>query len=1298
MMLLLAAIFALPGASWAASCDMTVTVIDTAGQAVEGASIKLKLLDPPHHPRWLGTFTNGEAVLVPVGKDVAYTAEVDDDPNSPHTGTKHVDCTPLVIQSGLPGVAGLGCNFEVLADPGDQVQINGDPVLKGNGDPLSGQIGTSFLWRMVCGSITGPWHTKLVDCTNLDATKACCCMEIHAPAGVTVQLNGVPGTFEGVGHDRGRRHGPRPSKVNLPIGINILYRVTVSGITGNWINKNIDCTDLDIGEGISPSNQVCDMAILAPVGVTIQLNGVAGLFEGTEEDRRHGHGHGHDNNHHRPGHASRPPVVPLPMGNNILWRAMVNGITGPWITKHIDCTPLEVESGDGTGNDEQICEMDIIAPDNVAVQLNGVSGTFGDGDTVELPMGVNILWRASVNGITGPWVKKHVDCSALEIAQGTTVGGFDICDMSISAPPGVTVQLNGVTGGPFADGSQVQLPVGVNLLWRATINGITGPWVKKHIDCSALVISEGTTAGGFDICDMDISAPPGVTIQLNGVTGGPFADGSSVKLPVGVSLLWRATINGITGPWINKAIDCTPLVLTHGTGSEAICDMKIEALNGVTIQLNGVPGTFVNGNTVQLPNGVKILWRALVNGRWTGWQTKHVDCTALVAECPMKIVTPANSKVKIDWVGTFENGDVVPLKMGTSINWHGVSNNATGPGYTKLVDCTTLDASSAYCDMLINTPGTGKVKIDWVGTYENSNSVLLPVGIDVTWHAVANGVTGPPNTKPIDCTPLDTGPSEGEPYGAFCNMGIVAPAGGKVKIDWVGTYENGEHVLLPMGVDVTWHAVANGVTGPLYPKHVDCTDLSTLSPSAFCNMAIVAPSGGKVKIDWVGTYENGDAVLLPVGAAVTWRGVASGATSPIGHTKDVDCFPLDATSEFCNMEIDAENGVQVKIDWIGTYSDGQHVLLPIGAQLQWRALVNGQWTSYQTKNVDCTALVAQCMMQIIAPQSPDTDVPSKVVIHNVGYYSSGAVVPLKLGKTYQWSPIAVTQGHRQTQSPIRYSKLIDCTPLDATDMFCTFAVVNVPTDATVTINNVGVGYTEGNEVMLPVEQDVTWFLRLHGNGPNQPKHIDCNDLDVSDHTCQMQILTDPGTQVVIHSVGYFNNGDVLEVPIGAHLAWAGKANGKVGPNQPVKDVDCSPLDGRGLFCNMAISASNGNQAVIHGIGYYNDGDHVLFPIGSTISWSEKINGVVGPSTNKTIDCSALEVGGGGQQDPEICHMLIQAPAGVTVTIAGVGTFVNNEYADVTMMDDLAWTATNGKSNTKHVDCTALVVPGDIGDW
>jgi len=446
------------------------------------------------------------------------------------------------------------------------------------------------------------------------------------------------------------------------------------------------------------------------------------------------------------------------------------------------------------------------------VEISGY-GTYANGATPSLPSGQNVSWRLKVNGQTSQWYTKNVDCTALEVSQ--------YCNMAIkNVPAGGTVEISGT--GNFTDGKSVVLPSGVTISWRLKVNGQTSQWYTKNVDCTALEVSQ--------YCNMEIkNVPAGGMVEISGT--GNFTDGKSVVLPTGVTISWRLKVSGQTSQWYKKNVDCTPL--DAGSGVVVVgaqCNMEIKNVPaGGTVEIQGT-GTFNDGDKVILPTSVTISWRLKVGGQTSDWYSKHVDCTPLDVSkavicqtsdvyCNMEITNvPAGGKVEISGTGTFNDGDKVVLPSGVTISWRLKVSGQTSQWYTKKVDCTPLDATQS-CKMKIVMTGdlasvtTARVEISGTGTFANGDKVVLPSGVTISWRLKVNGQTSQWYKKTVDCTALEVT--------QFCNMKITAPEGKTVEISGTGKFTDGQSVVLPTGINVSYRV--NG--GGWLTKLVDCSDL-----------------------------------------------------------------------------------------------------------------------------------------------------------------------------------------------------------------------------------------------------------------------------------------------------------------------------------------------------------------------------------------------------------------------------------------------------------------------------------------
>jgi len=395
------------------------------------------------------------------------------------------------------------------------------------------------------------------------------------------------------------------------------------------------------------------------------------------------------------------------------------------------------------------------------------------------------------------------------------------------------------------------------------------PVLSAPIPCNTTITMPADLAGA------------GGKVEISGY--GTFNSGDTPSLPSGQNVSWRLKVNGQTSQWYTKNVDCTALEVSQ------YCNMKITNVPaGGSVEISGT-GNFTDGQSVVLPTGVTISWRLKVGGQTSQWYTKNVDCSDLNVTqfCDMQIKNvPAGGSVEIQGTGTYTNDQSVVLPICVTISWRLKVSGQTSQWYTKHVDCTPLDASKgiicqtsdARCNMKINNPAGGTVEIQGTGNFTDGATVVLPTGVTISWRLKVNGQTSQWYTKKVDCTPLVVGPEH------YCVMAITNPAGGTVEIQGTGNFTDGDTVVLPICVTISWRLKVNGQTSQWYTKHVDCTPLEV---DQFCSMKIVAPEGAKVEIQGTGNFQNNATVVLPICVTISYR-VDGGAW----QTKHVDCTDL----------------------------------------------------------------------------------------------------------------------------------------------------------------------------------------------------------------------------------------------------------------------------------------------------------------------------------------------------------------------------------------------------------------------
>jgi hypothetical protein len=226
----------------------------------------------------------------------------------------------------------------------------------------------------------------------------------------------------------------------------------------------------------------------------------------------------------------------------------------------------------------------------------------------------------------------------------------------------------------------------------------------------------------------------------------------------------------------------------------------------------------------------------------------------------------ASAKVNISGYGKYANLAPVNLPQGQNVSWSLTVNGQTGPWRTFAVPAVATGnlnvvKDTDYCVVVINNTSGGQVAIS--GTGNVTGSIVLPMGINVSWHLTVSGQTGPWIVKNVNCTDLDAST-------AFCNMAITGvPTGGQVAISGTGNVTGS--IILPSGINVSWHLTVNGQTGPWKTKKVDCTDLALVSGTDYCTITVNASAGNTVSISGTGSYTTKTDVILPQGINISWK-------------------------------------------------------------------------------------------------------------------------------------------------------------------------------------------------------------------------------------------------------------------------------------------------------------------------------------------------------------------------------------------------------------------------------------------
>jgi hypothetical protein len=96
----------------------------------------------------------------------------------------------------------------------------------------------------------------------------------------------------------------------------------------------------------------------------------------------------------------------MPVGITIKWRAEASGFNGDWNEHEVDCNGLDADGG--------FCSMAISGvPDGGKVDIQNGPQNLGN-ESVPMPVGITIKWRAEQDGSNGPWNQHDVDCNGLD--------------------------------------------------------------------------------------------------------------------------------------------------------------------------------------------------------------------------------------------------------------------------------------------------------------------------------------------------------------------------------------------------------------------------------------------------------------------------------------------------------------------------------------------------------------------------------------------------------------------------------------------------------------------------------------------------------------------------------------------------------------------------------------------------------------------------------------------------------------------------------------------------------------------
>lgn len=286
----------------------------------------------------------------------------------------------------------------------------------------------------------------------------------------------------------------------------------------------------------------------------------------------------------------------------------------------------------------------------------------------------------------------------------------------------------------------------------------------------------------------DNATPAQVIIRLGGgdIGGSPFTNGADVLLDSTKQYAWLLLINNTKGP-LHTFYGGDPISVTAAD----YCHMKIIIPTDMK-NLDDSPavvtfytpsgytplGIFENNDYLYLPTGADVSWYITINGKISGAHNKHIDCTDLnvgeylaASYCKMKInVLPAALQAagatvyiyNINYNTTvpgapaqFTGGETVILPVGLTISWYLKINGKLSLPHSKLVDCTPISVTTADYCNVLNSTGA-QIDIYGYGSVAAGGSVLFPTGITVDWKLHTEGSYS--RHKNVDCTPIVSGP------------------------------------------------------------------------------------------------------------------------------------------------------------------------------------------------------------------------------------------------------------------------------------------------------------------------------------------------------------------------------------------------------------------------------------------------------------------------------------------------------------------------------------------------------------
>jgi hypothetical protein len=244
------------------------------------------------------------------------------------------------------------------------------------------------------------------------------------------------------------------------------------------------------------------------------------------------------------------------------------------------------------------------------VQMANVTGTpFLPGTAVTLPKGLSVSVCGLALAKSGPASIQVFTDGLNELAVPFWKTTLRARDQSNAEVAGAKVDLSAVTGSPFPTGTAITLPKGLSVPaggWALNISGSsTNKVFTAGLDELAVPFWK-TTLLARDQSGADVA---GATVNVTGVLGSPFAAGTVLTLPKGVTVTVSGSARGKTGAGSGRIFtDGLVEVAMPFWKATIVCrDAGNVPIPNAALVLTGVTGSpLPDGAVVSLPRGVVV--------------------------------------------------------------------------------------------------------------------------------------------------------------------------------------------------------------------------------------------------------------------------------------------------------------------------------------------------------------------------------------------------------------------------------------------------------------------------------------------------------------------------------------------------------------------------------------------------------------------------------------------------------------------------------------------------------------------